>query len=49
MSFFGFDTTLPKGAGRPGASRGVFEQRDPFAEVSQAHKLQAFRDTQDEP
>ncbi|KKY15606.1 putative topisomerase ii associated protein [Phaeomoniella chlamydospora] len=49
MSFFGFDTTLPKGAGRPGASQGIFEHRDPFAEVSRAHKLQAFQDSQDQP
>jgi hypothetical protein len=35
MSFFGFDTTLPKD--RPSrVSRGIFENPDPFAEVARA-------------
>lgn len=49
MSFFGFDTTLPKGDSGPGKSKGFFESQDPFAQVRQARKLQAFQDTQDEP
>lgn len=37
MSFFGFDTTLPRDRDRgPGTSRGFFENPDPFAEVARA-------------
>lgn len=42
MSFFGFDTTLPRDrdpAG-PGATRGFFENPDPFAEVARATALE---------
>jgi hypothetical protein len=41
MSFFGFDTNLPKE--KPGANKGVFEHNDPFAGIAQARKLQAFQ------
>lgn len=35
MSFFGFDTTLPRD--KPsGDKRGIFENPDPFAEVARA-------------
>ncbi|KAF7504906.1 hypothetical protein GJ744_001627 [Endocarpon pusillum] len=49
MSFFGFDTTLPRDEPRSGKSKGIFEAQDPFAQVRQARKLQAFQDTQEEP
>jgi len=42
MSFFGFDTSLPKE--KPGAgSKGIFEHQNPFTEVAKARKLQAFQ------
>ena len=48
MSFFGFDTTLPKaGAGRS-SSKGIFEHTNPFTEVSNARKLQALQDVEDD-
>lgn len=41
MSFFGFDTTLPRDRDRgPGASKGFFENPDPFAEVARATALE---------
>lgn len=43
MSFFGFDTTLPRDRGRgpgPGTSKGFFENPDPFAEVARATALE---------
>jgi Topoisomerase II-associated protein PAT1 len=49
MSFFGFDTTLPREESGSGKSKGIFESQDPFAQVRQARKLQAFQDVQDEP
>ncbi|KAK2770297.1 hypothetical protein FQN53_005646 [Emmonsiellopsis sp. PD_33] len=36
MSFFGFDTTLPKDRPSGQQSRGIFENPDPFAEVARA-------------
>ncbi|KAE8147922.1 topoisomerase II-associated protein PAT1 [Aspergillus avenaceus] len=36
MSFFGFDTTLPRDRGVPGENRGIFDTPDPFAEVARA-------------
>jgi DNA topoisomerase 2-associated protein PAT1 len=40
MSFFGFDTTLPRDRGRgPGAPKGFFEYSDPFAQVALADKF----------
>lgn len=43
MSFFGFDTSLPRDK-----SKGIFEHTDGFAGVQQARKLQAFQDNDDE-
>ncbi|KAK5117237.1 hypothetical protein LTR62_005854 [Meristemomyces frigidus] len=34
MSFFGFDTTLPRDRAQQGSSRGMFEHHDPFAGLS---------------
>ncbi|EAW12940.1 deadenylation-dependent mRNA-decapping factor PAT1 [Aspergillus clavatus NRRL 1] len=36
MSFFGFDTTLPRDRLPPGDKRGFFEAPDPFAEIARA-------------
>lgn len=36
MSFFGFDTTLPRDKPSSGQTRGFFEAPDPFAEVARA-------------
>jgi DNA topoisomerase 2-associated protein PAT1 len=36
MSFFGFDTTLPRDRHSAQHSRGIFENPDPFAEVARA-------------
>ncbi|KAJ9230265.1 hypothetical protein DTO169E5_8500 [Paecilomyces variotii] len=36
MSFFGFDTTLPRDRAAAGGRRGIFENPDPFAEVARA-------------
>lgn len=36
MSFFGFDTTLPRDRASQGAQRGIFDAPDPFAEVARA-------------
>ncbi|KAJ5587544.1 uncharacterized protein N7459_003309 [Penicillium hispanicum] len=53
MSFFGFDTTLPKDRDRgPAAGRGFFENPDPFAEIAGATALEDedaidFEDTYD--
>jgi Topoisomerase II-associated protein PAT1 len=49
MSFFGFNTTLPRDDPGSGKSKGIFETQDPFAQVRQARKLQSFQDTQDKP
>lgn len=34
MSFFGFDTNLPRDQGNPSGSRGMFDSHDPFAGLS---------------
>ncbi|KAK5115647.1 hypothetical protein LTR85_009818 [Meristemomyces frigidus] len=34
MSFFGFDTTLPRDRAQQSGSRGMFDQHDPFAGLS---------------
>lgn len=44
MSFFGFNTQLPRDKG----SKGVFEQNDAFGGLQQSRKLQAFQDNEDE-
>jgi DNA topoisomerase 2-associated protein PAT1 len=49
MSFFGFNSALPRDDPGSGKAKGIFETQDPFAQVRQARKLQAFQDTQDEP
>jgi DNA topoisomerase 2-associated protein PAT1 len=36
MSFFGFDTALPKDRPSARETRGIFDNRDPFAEVARA-------------
>lgn len=46
MSFFGFDTSLPRD--KPGASKGIFEHSNPFNEVAKARKLQAFQGDEEE-
>lgn len=47
MAFFGFDTTLPKDRSVAN-SRGLFEQRNQFAELQKAAKLNAFQDQEEE-
>lgn len=47
MSFFGFDTSLPRDKAG-GAGKGIFEHTNPFNEVARARKLQAFQDNEDE-
>lgn len=39
MSFFGFDTSLPRDRGRGPGSKGFFENSDPFAQVALADKF----------
>ena len=34
MSFFGFDTKLPRDRDQPGKGPGFFAPPDPFAEIS---------------
>jgi Topoisomerase II-associated protein PAT1 len=47
MSFFGFDTSLPRD--KPGqGSKGIFDHVDPFAELGKGRKLQAFQNTEEE-
>jgi len=49
MSFFGFDTNLPRDKPSSGAQqKGFFEHSNPFAEVAKARKLQVFQDTEDD-
>jgi DNA topoisomerase 2-associated protein PAT1 len=47
MSFFGFDTSLPKDRPPGEKSRGIFENPDPFAEVARA-KAQGFHEDDDD-
>jgi Topoisomerase II-associated protein PAT1 len=49
MSFFDFNTALPRDEPSRGKSKGIFDTQNPFAQVQQARKLQAFQDTHDEP
>ena len=51
MSFFGFNSAQPGGSVDQDdyKSKGMFDHRDPFAQVQQARKLRAFQDVQDEP
>jgi hypothetical protein len=46
MSFFGFDTSLPRD--KSSASQGIFEHKNPFNEVAKARKLQAFQNEEEE-
>lgn len=47
MSFFGFDTSLPRD--KPGgSSKGIFEHNDAFGSLQQTRKLAAFQDTEEE-
>ncbi|KAJ5677777.1 uncharacterized protein N7477_003410 [Penicillium maclennaniae] len=39
MSFFGFDTSLPRDRGRGPGAKGFFENSDPFAQVALADKF----------
>ena len=48
MSFFGFDTSLPRDKASSSSKPGIFEHRDPFAGLAQGRKLQAFQDTEEE-
>lgn len=47
MSFFGFDTSLPKDRPPGDQSRGIFENPDPFAEVARARAQGSFEDDDD--
>ena len=47
MSFFGFDTSLPRDK-TSGNGKGIFEHPDAFGGLQQTRKLQAFRDEDDE-
>ncbi|RMZ87710.1 hypothetical protein DV736_g5063, partial [Chaetothyriales sp. CBS 134916] len=48
MSFFGFDTSLPRDRAANDGPKGIFEHRDPFAEIDKGRKLQAFQDAEEE-
>jgi hypothetical protein len=47
MSFFGFDTTLPKDRPPATQTRGIFENPDPFADVARA-TAQGLHDDDDD-
>jgi DNA topoisomerase 2-associated protein PAT1 len=47
MSFFGFDTALPRDRQAGQQSRGIFENTDPFAEVARA-QAQGLHDGDDD-
>jgi hypothetical protein len=47
MSFFGFDTSLPRDRSAAN-NKGIFEHANPFTEVAKARNLQAFQDTEEE-
>ncbi|KAL2809572.1 topoisomerase II-associated protein PAT1 [Aspergillus granulosus] len=47
MSFFGFDTALPRDRAPQGGNRGIFDTPDPFAEVARA-KAQAHHAEDDD-
>lgn len=46
MSFFGFDASLPKQ--KAGAQKGIFDNKDPFAGIAQARKLQTLQGNDEE-
>jgi hypothetical protein len=46
MSFFGFDTNLPRDKGN--GSKGIFDHTDPFAEMAKGRRLQAFKNEEQE-
>jgi hypothetical protein len=48
MSSFGFDTTSGKAGASSSGGKGIFEHTNPFTEVSNARKLQAFQDVEDD-
>jgi hypothetical protein len=48
MSSFGFDATSPKAGASSSGGKGIFEHTNPFTEVSNARKLQAFQDVEDD-
>ena len=48
MSFFGFDSSLPKDSNTSSRPKGIFEHTNPFDEVSKAQKLRAFHDVEDD-
>ncbi|KKK27137.1 topoisomerase II associated protein [Aspergillus rambellii] len=47
MSFFGFDTTLPRDRAPQGDRRGIFDTPDPFAEIARA-RAAAHHDNDDD-
>ncbi|KAL3434002.1 topoisomerase II-associated protein PAT1 [Aspergillus tetrazonus] len=47
MSFFGFDTTLPRDRAPQGGQRGIFDTPDPFAEVARARAAAQHEDDDD--
>ncbi|KAL5339017.1 topoisomerase II-associated protein PAT1 [Aspergillus crustosus] len=47
MSFFGFDTTLPRDRAPQGGQRGIFDTPDPFAEVARARAAAQHDDDDD--
>ncbi|RDW72520.1 deadenylation-dependent mRNA-decapping factor PAT1 [Aspergillus mulundensis] len=47
MSFFGFDTTLPRDRAPQGGQRGIFDTPDPFAEVARAQAAALHDDDAD--
>jgi DNA topoisomerase 2-associated protein PAT1 len=44
MSFFGFDTTLPKDRGHPAAAPGFGQAPDPFADLSRHRDIEEEND-----
>jgi DNA topoisomerase 2-associated protein PAT1 len=47
MSFFGFDTTLPRDRVPQDGQRGIFDTPDPFAEVARAQAAAHHGDDND--
>ena len=48
MSFFGFDSSQGASQGGRGGNKGIFEHSNPFTEVQNARKLQAFQNTEED-
>ncbi|GCB19238.1 DNA topoisomerase 2-associated protein pat1 [Aspergillus awamori] len=48
MSFFGFNTTLPRDRAPAGEQRGIFDTPDPFAEVARARLAANFQSGEDD-